>query len=185
MRLDLVTLYINVNISLLWRQKNDIVYPLPPPPPWLIFFWCLHMKERILRLFCFCIYIAHIYLSLSWMKSALGDWRFYHLAHCQDLVFKSSVCPCPSTLNVRQKAFSSLWSYFSFMPLQVKCWLSDPKLFLSAVLDVYVLSTDGQVQDFKFPQSSKGGISIQLSANTVKLNSRNGEFYFRKEKDCY
>uniref|UniRef100_A0A665WAL9 Adhesion G protein-coupled receptor L2a n=1 Tax=Echeneis naucrates TaxID=173247 RepID=A0A665WAL9_ECHNA len=43
------------------------------------------------------------------------------------------------------------------------------------ILDVYVLSTDGQVQDFKFPQSSKGGISIQLSANTVKLNSRNGK----------
>lgn len=43
------------------------------------------------------------------------------------------------------------------------------------VLDVYVLSTDGQVQDFKFPQSNDGGISIQLSANTVKLNSRNGE----------
>ncbi|XP_060889661.1 adhesion G protein-coupled receptor L2 isoform X13 [Labrus mixtus] len=42
------------------------------------------------------------------------------------------------------------------------------------ILDVYVLSTDGQVQDFKFPQSSKDGISIQLSANTVKLNSRNG-----------
>ncbi|KAK2907939.1 hypothetical protein Q8A73_009012 [Channa argus] len=42
------------------------------------------------------------------------------------------------------------------------------------ILDVYVLSTDGQVQDFKFPQSSKGSISIQLSANTVKLNSRNG-----------
>ncbi|XP_035814275.2 adhesion G protein-coupled receptor L2 isoform X26 [Amphiprion ocellaris] len=42
------------------------------------------------------------------------------------------------------------------------------------ILDVYVLSTDGQVQDFKFPQTSKGGISIQLSANTVKLNSRNG-----------
>uniref|UniRef100_A0A8C5HDH1 Adhesion G protein-coupled receptor L2 n=1 Tax=Gouania willdenowi TaxID=441366 RepID=A0A8C5HDH1_GOUWI len=42
------------------------------------------------------------------------------------------------------------------------------------ILDVYVLSTDGQVQDFKFPQSSKGGISIHLSANTVKLNSRNG-----------
>ncbi|XP_053710279.1 adhesion G protein-coupled receptor L2 isoform X9 [Synchiropus splendidus] len=42
------------------------------------------------------------------------------------------------------------------------------------ILDVYVLSTDGQVQDFKFPQASKGGISIQLSANTVKLNSRNG-----------
>uniref|UniRef100_A0A8C5ALV6 Adhesion G protein-coupled receptor L2 n=1 Tax=Gadus morhua TaxID=8049 RepID=A0A8C5ALV6_GADMO len=43
------------------------------------------------------------------------------------------------------------------------------------ILDVYVLSTDGQVQDFKFPQFSKEGISIQLSANTVKLNSRNGE----------
>ncbi|KAK0143788.1 Adhesion G protein-coupled receptor L2 [Merluccius polli] len=42
------------------------------------------------------------------------------------------------------------------------------------ILDVYVLSTDGQVQDFKFPQFSKEGISIQLSANTVKLNSRNG-----------
>lgn len=44
------------------------------------------------------------------------------------------------------------------------------------VLDVYVLSTDGQVQDFKFPQSNDEGISIHLSANTVKLNSRNGEF---------
>ncbi|XP_031430546.1 adhesion G protein-coupled receptor L2 isoform X3 [Clupea harengus] len=42
------------------------------------------------------------------------------------------------------------------------------------ILDVYVLSTDGQVQDFKFPQTTKGGVSIQLSANTVKLNSRNG-----------
>ncbi|XP_051967346.1 adhesion G protein-coupled receptor L2-like isoform X3 [Xyrauchen texanus] len=42
------------------------------------------------------------------------------------------------------------------------------------ILDVYVLSTDGQVQDFRFPQSGSGGISIQLSSNTVKLNSRNG-----------
>ncbi|XP_072555717.1 adhesion G protein-coupled receptor L2 isoform X5 [Paramormyrops kingsleyae] len=42
------------------------------------------------------------------------------------------------------------------------------------ILDVYVLSTDGQVQDFRFPQSSKGGVSVQLSSNTVKLNSRNG-----------
>ncbi|XP_063057794.1 adhesion G protein-coupled receptor L2 isoform X2 [Engraulis encrasicolus] len=42
------------------------------------------------------------------------------------------------------------------------------------ILDVHVLSTDGQVQDFKFPQTNKGGVSIQLSANTVKLNSRNG-----------
>lgn len=56
--------------------------------------------------------------------------------------------------------------------------LTHPLHFLRlAVLDVYVLSTDGQVQDFKFPQSNEGGISIQLSANTVKLNSRNGELY--------
>ncbi|XP_060768527.1 adhesion G protein-coupled receptor L2-like isoform X5 [Neoarius graeffei] len=42
------------------------------------------------------------------------------------------------------------------------------------MLDVYVLSTDGHVQDFKFPQTSKGGATIQLPANTVKLNSKNG-----------
>uniref|UniRef100_A0A8C4IM11 Latrophilin-2 n=1 Tax=Dicentrarchus labrax TaxID=13489 RepID=A0A8C4IM11_DICLA len=43
------------------------------------------------------------------------------------------------------------------------------------MLDVYVLSTDGQVQDFRFPQTSKGGASLQLSSNTVKVNSKNGE----------
>ncbi|XP_062336519.1 adhesion G protein-coupled receptor L2-like isoform X4 [Osmerus eperlanus] len=42
------------------------------------------------------------------------------------------------------------------------------------VLDVYVLSTDGQVQDFRFPQTSKGEASIQLTSNTVKVNSKNG-----------
>ncbi|XP_035392466.1 adhesion G protein-coupled receptor L2-like isoform X4 [Electrophorus electricus] len=42
------------------------------------------------------------------------------------------------------------------------------------MLDVHVLSTDGQVKDFRFPQSSRGGVSIKLSANTVKLNSKNG-----------
>ncbi|XP_030016716.1 adhesion G protein-coupled receptor L2b.1 isoform X1 [Sphaeramia orbicularis] len=42
------------------------------------------------------------------------------------------------------------------------------------MLDVYVLSTDGQVQDFKFPQTSKGGATLQLSSNTVKVNSKNG-----------
>lgn len=42
------------------------------------------------------------------------------------------------------------------------------------ILDVYVLSTDGQIQDFRFPQSSKRGATIQLSANMVKLNSKNG-----------
>ncbi|XP_047674744.1 adhesion G protein-coupled receptor L2-like isoform X5 [Tachysurus fulvidraco] len=42
------------------------------------------------------------------------------------------------------------------------------------MLDVYVLSTDGHVQDFRFPQTSKGGATIQLPANTVKLNSKSG-----------
>ncbi|XP_036612923.1 adhesion G protein-coupled receptor L2 isoform X5 [Trichosurus vulpecula] len=42
------------------------------------------------------------------------------------------------------------------------------------VLEVAVVSTEGQVQDLKFPQGNKGSSSIQLSANTVKQNSRNG-----------
>ncbi|XP_056277407.1 adhesion G protein-coupled receptor L2-like isoform X4 [Pseudoliparis swirei] len=42
------------------------------------------------------------------------------------------------------------------------------------MLDVYVLSTDGQVQDFRFPQTNKGGASLRLSSNTVKVNSKNG-----------
>nr|XP_057921662.1 adhesion G protein-coupled receptor L2-like isoform X3 [Doryrhamphus excisus] len=42
------------------------------------------------------------------------------------------------------------------------------------MLDVYVVSTDGQVQDFRFPQTSRGGASLQLSSNTVKVNSKNG-----------
>ncbi|XP_019734652.1 adhesion G protein-coupled receptor L2b.1 isoform X5 [Hippocampus comes] len=42
------------------------------------------------------------------------------------------------------------------------------------VMDVYVVSTDGQVQDFRFPQSSRGGSTLQLSSNTVKVNSKNG-----------
>uniref|UniRef100_A0AAY4AHU3 Uncharacterized protein n=1 Tax=Denticeps clupeoides TaxID=299321 RepID=A0AAY4AHU3_9TELE len=35
------------------------------------------------------------------------------------------------------------------------------------LLDVYVLSTDGQVTDFRFPQTSRAGAAIQLTANTV------------------
>lgn len=58
-------------------------------------------------------------------------------------------------------AFSFLTTFF--LPL------------LCSVLDVAVLITEGQVQDLKFPQGSKGGNSIQLSASTVKQNSRNGE----------
>lgn len=52
--------------------------------------------------------------------------------------------------------------------------LSLPVSSLS-VLDVYVLSTDGQVHDFRFPQTNKGGATLQLSSNTVKVNSKNGE----------
>ncbi|KAI1883014.1 hypothetical protein AGOR_G00240880 [Albula goreensis] len=44
----------------------------------------------------------------------------------------------------------------------------------NVILDVYVLSTDGKVQDLRFPQTSKTGVSIQLSSNTVKLNSKSG-----------
>lgn len=53
-----------------------------------------------------------------------------------------------------------------------------PPRLTHPVLDVYVLSTDGQVQDFRFPQTSKGGASLQLSSNTVKVNSKNGEKFF-------
>lgn len=43
------------------------------------------------------------------------------------------------------------------------------------VLEVAVLSTEGQVQDFTFHLGFKGAFSsVQLSANTVKQNSRNG-----------
>lgn len=38
-----------------------------------------------------------------------------------------------------------------------------------------MLSTEGQVQDLRFPQAGKGGNWIQLSARTMKQNSRNGE----------
>lgn len=48
-------------------------------------------------------------------------------------------------------------------------------LFRLLVLDVYVISTDGHVQDFKFPQTSKSGATLQLSSNTVKVNSKNGK----------
>ncbi|KAJ8273969.1 hypothetical protein COCON_G00085940 [Conger conger] len=44
----------------------------------------------------------------------------------------------------------------------------------NVILDVYVLSTEGQVQDLRFPHTSQPGASIQLSSNTVKLNSRSG-----------
>ncbi|XP_060037844.1 adhesion G protein-coupled receptor L1 isoform X2 [Erinaceus europaeus] len=54
----------------------------------------------------------------------------------------------------------------------------EPARFLAAkqnvVLEVTVLSTEGQVQELVFPQDHPGDSSIQLSANTIKQNSRNG-----------
>lgn len=61
------------------------------------------------------------------------------------------------------------------MQQQLFIILFQSDLFLHSVLDVYVLSTDGQIQDFRFPQTSKRGATIHLSANMVKLNSKNGK----------
>lgn len=44
------------------------------------------------------------------------------------------------------------------------------------VLEVTVLNTEGQVQELVFPQELGGENSIQLSANTIKQNSRNGQW---------
>lgn len=66
-----------------------------------------------------------------------------------------------------------IWPKNAFYFLLFNTFFSPPWICL--VLDVAVLITEGQVQDLKFPQGSKGGNSIQLSASTVKQNSRNGE----------
>lgn len=42
------------------------------------------------------------------------------------------------------------------------------------VLEVTVLNTEGQVQELVFPQEYPSENSIQLSARTIKQNSRNG-----------
>ncbi|XP_030421333.1 adhesion G protein-coupled receptor L3 isoform X11 [Gopherus evgoodei] len=42
-------------------------------------------------------------------------------------------------------------------------------------LEVARLSTDGNLEDLKFPQNLGHGSAIQLSANTLKQNGRNGE----------
>lgn len=145
-----------------------------------------------------CCFI-HISKILTRLKLSLCDWRFYCVAQChKDLVFESLICPLVH-VNISvsvEMSGRALWhqysSLFRFNALGSKSnslkWPISHSPVLSsffsklssaflhmAVLDVYVLSTDGQVQDFKFPQSSKDGISIQLSANTVKLNSRNGK----------
>ncbi|XP_069739231.1 LOW QUALITY PROTEIN: adhesion G protein-coupled receptor L1-like, partial [Phaenicophaeus curvirostris] len=56
--------------------------------------------------------------------------------------------------------------------------VKEPARFLAArqnlVLEVSVLSTEGQVQELVFPQEFGGDSSIALSATTLKQNSRNG-----------
>uniref|UniRef100_A0A452HB97 Adhesion G protein-coupled receptor L3 n=1 Tax=Gopherus agassizii TaxID=38772 RepID=A0A452HB97_9SAUR len=55
--------------------------------------------------------------------------------------------------------------------------LETPKLtsLLLTELEVARLSTDGNLEDLKFPQNLGHGSAIQLSANTLKQNGRNGE----------
>uniref|UniRef100_A0A8C9EV82 Adhesion G protein-coupled receptor L3 n=1 Tax=Pavo cristatus TaxID=9049 RepID=A0A8C9EV82_PAVCR len=43
-------------------------------------------------------------------------------------------------------------------------------------LEVARLSTDGNLEDLKFPQNTGHGSAIQLSANTLKQNGRNGRY---------
>jgi hypothetical protein len=52
-------------------------------------------------------------------------------------------------------------------------------LFLTE-LEVARLSTEGNLEDLKFPENMGHGSTIQLSANTLKQNGRNGklEHYF-------
>uniref|UniRef100_A0A8C9NKZ2 Adhesion G protein-coupled receptor L3 n=1 Tax=Serinus canaria TaxID=9135 RepID=A0A8C9NKZ2_SERCA len=45
-------------------------------------------------------------------------------------------------------------------------------------LEVARLSTDGNLEDLKFPQNMGHGSAIQLSANTLKQNGRNGRVAF-------
>lgn len=45
---------------------------------------------------------------------------------------------------------------------------------LHTELEVARLSTDGNLEDLKFPQNMGHGSAIQLSANTLKQNGRNG-----------
>lgn len=52
------------------------------------------------------------------------------------------------------------------------CALPPP---VPTVLEVTVLNTEGQVQELVFPQEYPSENSIQLSANTIKQNSRNGQ----------
>lgn len=129
---------------------------------------------------------------MGW-NDAFRDWRLSSWP-CSAQAIEVSFGLCQDLgSNIRKKTFNTLLvcpcvKPFVMINFQCPLTVNSSSAFLHlAVLDVYVLSTDGQVQDFKFPQSSKSSISIQLSANTVKLNSRNGklsETYLKKKREC-
>lgn len=49
---------------------------------------------------------------------------------------------------------------------------------LCTELEVARLSTEGNLEDLKFPETMGHGSTIQLSANTLKQNGRNGKLEF-------
>lgn len=54
-------------------------------------------------------------------------------------------------------------------------------IFLPLIeLEVARLSTEGNLEDLKFPENTGHGSTIQLSANTLKQNGRNGRLEFIK-----
>lgn len=178
----------------MWSQKKHIVYPLPPPHFLLLLD---HIRKAFLSLLCCFIRVSNC-VSLGWSDHFVTDiflqlnvtkiycfifwyllclWQHFSLCrnvrHEAEASVFSTVLLLHLLVSIRNQMTNILiFSSFCFSSLTYH--LHSPHL---AVLDVYVLSTDGQVQDFKFPQSNEGGISIQLSANTVKLNSRNGKLY--------
>lgn len=58
-----------------------------------------------------------------------------------------------------------------FISVFCYCWS-----VLQTELEVARLSTDGNLEDLKFPQNTGHGSAIQLSANTLKQNGRNGRY---------
>ena len=50
-------------------------------------------------------------------------------------------------------------------------------------LEVARLSTEGNLEDLKFPENMGHGSTIQLSANTLKQNGRNGKLETNSNAD--
>uniref|UniRef100_A0A8C2RQV6 Adhesion G protein-coupled receptor L1 n=1 Tax=Capra hircus TaxID=9925 RepID=A0A8C2RQV6_CAPHI len=86
---------------------------------------------------------------------------------------------CKDYIKVRPRG-SCLWRlpWPSTLPGPLDCGQASTLCALPppvpTVLEVTVLNTEGQVQELVFPQEYPSENSIQLSANTIKQNSRNG-----------